>query len=44
MKELNEGNCILTPWCVEEECEKKVKTRSSQESKLMDETSETGEI
>jgi len=34
LSSLNKGNMVLTPWCMEEEEEKKVKEKSGLESKL----------
>eukprot|EP01017_Pseudomicrothorax_dubius_P019028 TRINITY_DN2095_c0_g1_i2.p1 TRINITY_DN2095_c0_g1~~TRINITY_DN2095_c0_g1_i2.p1 ORF type:complete len:747 (-),score=223.75 TRINITY_DN2095_c0_g1_i2:258-2498(-) len=36
MKELNQNNVVLTPWCESAECEGKVKERSGIESKLIE--------
>lgn len=34
MKCLNKGKSVLTPWCMENEAEEKVKEKSALESKL----------
>lgn len=36
MAELNKKNVILSPWCKRDECEKKIKSRSGEESKEQD--------
>lgn len=40
MKELNKQKVVMTPWCKEAECEKKVKERSGIESKEQEEGEE----